>query len=99
RDGHVTGVQTCALPISSAPPCPANTGTGSGSLRRISGSGRVRSPAVLTQMVTSLFMRLVNAEEKTLGASIFDGRWRDVSEWHLRSEERRVGKGWRGRWW
>jgi hypothetical protein len=28
-------------------------------------------------------MRLVNAEEKALDASIFGATWRDVSEWHL----------------
>src|SRR5207244_5757248 len=60
RDDLVTGVQTCALPIS------ASFGAGSQSLRW----------ALLLLAPT--------------------GFW---AAWHLRSEERRVGKECRSRWW
>src|SRR5690625_7848033 len=64
RDGHVTGVQTCALPIFSA-------------------------------------LRSAGTQEPPPAASADDGA-ADDPEAHLleeRSEERRVGKECRSRWW
>src|SRR5207253_5184311 len=73
RDGHVTGVQTCALPISLA------------------------------------YVHLLDPVAQAVGDHLDDARMREVERVAgagvvdvvalLRSEERRVGKECRSRWW
>src|SRR5690348_17716974 len=81
RDGRVTGVQTCALPICARlRGCPA--------LRR---DGRI-APAV--RLVRRSDTR-VRAPPRTAA-----GRTGQRAQCHgVRSEERRVGKECRARWW
>src|SRR5207253_8005012 len=76
RDGHVTGVQTCALPI--------YTG------------GRF---TVFEQTTPAGWgpPRHVHANEDEI-VYVLDGTY-DVSVGNERSEERRVGKECRSRWW
>src|SRR5262249_58515917 len=78
RDWSVTGVQTCALPISTTTPRPED------------GRQRTRadSPAAPISTVTHPMTRLTS--EIRLATQRKNGR---------RSEERRVGKESRTRWW
>src|SRR5689334_23456414 len=82
RDGTVTGVQTCALPISYRRPA-------SDEARRPLGLAVVGG-LMLSQLVTLYLTPVVY----TFMASILD-RWRRR---HPRSEERRVGKECRSGW-
>src|SRR5439155_4405680 len=86
RDGHVTGVQTYAIPISISG---ASDVAGKvGRARHFAGSGdRVTAPAIS-----------VPAADFTVAAWF---RWTtNPSPFYsgIRSEERRVGKEWRSRW-
>src|SRR5690625_7466758 len=73
RDGHVTGVQTCALPI----------------LRRVeSRPSRQRHDF----KIDFLLIALIASNMNLLSDMAVSGRGKK-----LRSEERRVGKEWRGR--
>src|SRR5690606_39819867 len=90
RDFHVTGVQTCALPI-----CP-------GSLR-LRGAGKPRSRQLRSSSVTGLL--IAEPHSSTVGTPISGGdfrlreaRGRDSQYRAARSEERRVGKECRCRW-
>src|SRR5207302_2335223 len=91
RDFHVTGVQTCALPI-----CSLLRGTGfvrSGSDFRA--PGFEMKPARGTTVIASiLLIACLNGTVFTLGRV---DRLRTGAS--LRSEERRVGKECRSRWW
>src|SRR5437763_16516060 len=83
RDTSVTGVQTCALPIY---------------LRRRLGSQHARSRPQATCQA-----RALDAEQDCRDRDA-PARWghrprRDSAEHHQRSEERRVGKECRSRWW
>src|SRR5690348_17934018 len=82
RDGRVTGVQTCALPISNgvAADVLADIGAGLGAMED---AGHDTSGAIIVVKPTA-FYRLVSA--------------RDTSGFCFRSEERRVGKECRSRW-
>src|SRR5207302_5364208 len=97
RDFHVTGVQTCALPILSASP---STTTSEGAGRPEGGEGESRgSPvgrtvlgaALVAARLILLFLPLVLAVDKALPART--GRVVIPD----RSEERRVGIGCRRR--
>src|SRR5690625_7862668 len=73
RDGHVTGVQTCALPIS------------------------LWADRWYRRSAAGLFARdQLSVGRRSDGTGLFDRRTGRVGE---RSEERRVGKGCRSRWW
>src|SRR5207249_6367983 len=82
RDRNVTGVQTCALPISDAgpggPALPAAPADSVPHLRQDRAAERLEGVAV-------------PEEGRLLGGDGLDDR--------LRSEERRVGKECRSRWW
>src|SRR5207248_4912045 len=89
RDRTVTGVQTCALPISGAPartrctPYAARAYAPSGCGRRpcvtARGPAACRDPCLRSFSAQPLMLRHGAADEN-------------------RSEERRVGKEWRSRW-
>src|SRR5690348_17417900 len=85
RDGRVTGVQTCALPISDG------TGDGAGTARR--GLRRPHRRLVLRQAFRRLFR---HAHARLLAGDLVDRLSMDQCH---RSEERRVGKECRSRWW
>src|SRR5690625_7710945 len=76
RDGHVTGVQTCALPIFVRHHLPLIRGN------LVLLFSRQDEQAVNTQIGREQLRQLALQE---------------INE--LRSEERRVGKEWRARWW
>src|SRR5690606_39351244 len=83
RDFHVTGVQTCALPIS---------------LRMI--SDRIQN---IAEGDGDLTIRIDIARKDELGelaghVNRFMGKLQHLIS-DIRSEERRVGKEWRYRWW
>src|SRR5438445_8928161 len=77
RDIGVTGVQTCALPISSTQ-APRRTGE-----------------VVVPLAVTFSTLAIVSTPPRWLpgGSGTF------LNSWPVRSEERRVGKECRSRWW
>src|SRR5207253_7997480 len=85
RDGHVTGVQTCALPILElrlrallAPPGPRAISR----QQQHHGAERCEGGGIVQELVDDT------------------GLWRGgLLGGRLRSEERRVGKGWGGRGW
>src|SRR5439155_16248880 len=83
RDGHVTGVQTCALPISLL--------LGSGELAVTPASAALAAPAVL---VANLLYYAMGFPVQSV-AFWADSVW---SLANSRSEERRVGKECRFRW-
>src|SRR5690606_40486984 len=94
RDFHVTGVQTCALPIWPVPhrrqgkPGQDGEANGGKTGREI---GMTRDPASLQGLATPPRRRLAQPVEH-------DGE-RDDGKTRLRSEERRVGKECISRWW
>src|SRR5207302_8267725 len=95
RDFHVTGVQTCALPILAAGEPSALRGF----LRFLAMDGRVRQ-GLVSQIDTP---RLYQFEQlpRTLPWETVRALLRSIdrtSAMGLRSEERRVGKEWRSRW-
>src|SRR5205823_11656996 len=95
RDKLVTGVQTCALPISRATlpwrgarpvRAPGRAGPVPRGCHgaRVDGAGRggqVAAVAIIGFLLTQLGSRVLR------------------TSWTLRSEERRVGEGGRSRWW
>src|SRR5690606_40401032 len=88
RDFHVTGVQTCALPISRP------------WLLSIARGGPPLGPRGLLwleQLLTALDDTPLDGEEKILIATTLSGY--ALNEASLRSEERRVGKECRSRKW
>src|SRR5690606_39333174 len=94
RDFHVTGVQTCALPISTA-------------VARINASGlpclALDIPSGLCADTGRLWGAAVRADLTVtfiaLKLGLFTGAGPDqVGELCFRSEERRVGKEWRCGW-
>src|SRR5690606_40681657 len=95
-DFHVTGVQTCALPISArAPGC----WTLGGSNR--SGRGHPTSISANQPPQPALDLDPVRAEDADLVSRIRRFERHGIAlapeplQRHLRSEERRVGKAWR----
>src|SRR5205807_5883001 len=95
RDYKVTGVQTCALPISSEY-CQVRVGGDAAVLKGI-------MKLVLDAHVEALrngaapVLDLAFIEQHTHGFDAFADDLRRTS-WDDRSEERRVGKEWRYRW-
>src|SRR5207253_8402228 len=88
RDGHVTGVQTCALPISARP---AFGTAGEADADRKAGAFL----EFLVSLDTAKRVLGIESEAlKELQARLDAGFERAVE----RSEERRVGKEWRGGW-
>src|SRR5207253_4753584 len=93
RDGHVTGVQTCALPISRA--------------RREAREEREPDLDPLRRALREGRVRRTPRREPRGGLPAHDGPLlvrqaapRTGTTGRLsRSEERRVGKEWRSRWW
>src|SRR5439155_13791331 len=83
RDGHVTGVQTCALPISSTIQCHRGGADGK--------AGRLRRWLRASEASQSRLARNGCATRRGSGHL---SRSRD-----RRSEERRVGKECRSGWW
>src|SRR5207245_8116919 len=87
RDATVTGVQTCALPISWPPPAGAHPRSGSGGRCRLElawQAWRSRKADRSTLLICSQIL----GSRSPNGSSSVSGR---------RSEERRVGKECRGR--
>src|SRR5690606_41053916 len=89
RDFHVTGVQTCALPILRVPAQVfiENEASNICSVIEISGHDRTGLLYQVTQAMAGLGLSIINAHIFTYGTQV------------ARSEERRVGKerGWG--WW
>src|SRR5690606_40363843 len=86
RDFHVTGVQTCALPIPIPTiPCWARPASQAAPIPKPTGRARRQGPAAPARL---------QQEFLTSGPA---GRAYTASS--SRSEERRVGKEWRIRWW
>src|SRR5207253_8108265 len=91
RDGHVTGVQTCALPIS----CTLCVKPASNSMfLRCRNQQR---PATLNpyRLRLSLQTKLRSPDSNPQGCSMYVSSFNPECR---RSEERRVGKEWRLRW-
>src|SRR5207253_6965515 len=91
RDGHVTGVQTCALPISSVKPALGPTAVNhSGQLPSVTISFALKPGHSLG----TAFDEINNAAKTTLPSTVssnFQGTAQAFQS-SLRSEERRVGK-------
>src|SRR5690606_39855467 len=95
RDFHVTGVQTCALPISRAERLEHVAGVvvcPDADPRR----GDERIASTCTEQSLTQVIRIVpgNPKRSHLGTGLAELRRQGVA----RSEERRVGKAWRERW-
>src|SRR5439155_12966517 len=91
RDGHVTGVQTCALPISTHSQLPPIIEAAKTIARHL--------PNVLTYFKH----RITNAAAEGLNSKIATIHkracgYRNPERFKIRSEERRVGKECRSRW-
>src|SRR5690606_41036489 len=89
RDFHVTGVQTCALPISRF-------------LERIghpAADHARRCGPVLSGWPGAAPIPSVQTPSSSLPCEYETGRNRKTTRDPSRSEERRVGKEWRSRWW
>src|SRR5207253_4566022 len=89
RDGHVTGVQTCALPISGRRAERRGRGVGSGGAMTVLSSLRGRiflTSALLAVLSIGVALSVVNVRVTREAESQLQ---REV----LRSEERRVGEG------
>src|SRR5690606_41175397 len=86
RDFHVTGVQTCALPI---------FGPGEG-LQRDAVVGEARAAAAILLGDQHAHEALLAEHAQLLGGP---SRLAVACRRGGRSEERRVGNAWRSRWW
>src|SRR5690606_40819283 len=92
RDFHVTGVQTCALPISSGGPDRDRSHAGA-----LPGHGLRKRP----QSTETSDLMWAKIDERMRDTCIWDTPITSaISDWLMssRSEERRVGKAWRYRW-
>src|SRR5439155_14241148 len=95
RDGHVTGVQTCALPIFVAGLDPLLEGTtfeGTSNVARVA----VRAGDAAAEMLVSLRASAAGLDAELRVLSV-GGRAVEAPGGG-RSEERRGGKEWRARW-
>src|SRR5207249_7402131 len=96
RDRNVTGVQTCALPIS--------TGFLLGKLTSTKNEMVTSSSETKMKMKSTAETRYIKPAQVRSGSEKNSPRFADVLSSALRkagarSEERRVGKEWRGRGW
>src|SRR5690606_40900327 len=89
RDFHVTGVQTCALPISAA-------AAGSGASPSVCRHRQARTTLECSHGV--LTKATIRTRPSTASGHGDDGPSPDDPPPPARSEERRVGKEWRSRW-
>src|SRR5205807_5185325 len=96
RDYKVTGVQTCALPILPQVPLAAGLPVDGGLLERLDALGEV--PAH-DHRVRPEIAHDVGGDVRGQRAQGRRARQQRVDEVVLRSEERRVGKEGRSRWW
>src|SRR5690606_40045064 len=95
RDFHVTGVQTCALPISPDPLRPLGDG------RAALAAGARGHDALVPEVLLGAVEDVGQGERPVLHESEHPGPPPATVLWvtgETRSEERRVGKEWRWRW-
>src|SRR5439155_19050015 len=92
RDGHVTGVQTCALPISRAPASAACFPRVGWTTRSTIGSEESPACRIMLYSVLRHATRDGGSEGPGRALTLGPGRC------SRRSEERRVGKEWRTGW-
>src|SRR5690606_40997267 len=93
RDFHVTGVQTCALPISRAVEVGAAAGLEHG--RGAAGGARAGDGGGARRAAVRVAARLARSDALRQGRAAAARVDRRLER--LRSEERRVGKAWRTR--
>src|SRR5439155_12885250 len=94
RDGHVTGVQTCALPISFLLGQPRDAVVRAADLEA---EDRLRVLALQQHLVVEAPREPRRGIERCLADDLVDAACENLPK-QGRSEERRVGKGWRYRW-
>src|SRR5207253_6776577 len=97
RDGHVTGVQTCALPILGTQ---LNWGASylvNDFYKRFVNRTATEKHYVAVSRMATVFLFLASALV-TMQLSTIEGAWKFLLALG-RSEERRVGKEWRSGWW
>src|SRR5439155_5050250 len=92
RDGHVTGVQTCALPIYERPKARGRRRAGR-DLHERPLAGLEDGPAVSAHPLD----QLRHTRDRRRAEDEVDRRRAALNRSLLRSEERRVGKEWRSR--
>src|SRR5690606_39503715 len=85
RDFHVTGVQTCALPIFSQPPHVWLYG-------QLTTDAGTQANADLATLQTLIEQSLAAAAERAAKVTVDDLRSQTIKLSYVRSEERRVGK-------
>src|SRR5207253_6787299 len=90
RDGHVTGVQTCALPIYDLTHVAELAGR-----KDVNRGAEVRRDDCLASLRRMDDRRM---ENRVFGEQLVQTRWIAGPGNRVRSEERRVGKEGRGRW-
>src|SRR5690606_40159679 len=90
RDFHVTGVQTCALPISTTRQTPRSERGGRAPTARASARGRRTTPAPARESVAE-----VQLQDESCAPPLPPRQRRDIAG---RSEERRVGQEGGCRW-
>src|SRR5207253_8298938 len=92
RDGHVTGVQTCALPISFL------HGHIEGNFKNLLADGAVQEISfdVPVEKSSWLAVRILGSSHTNPIFVLVDGK--PIRASRERSEERRVGKEWIARW-
>src|SRR5204863_2086271 len=96
RDLYVTGVQTCALPISAA--VIGRSGGEEFLIATLSPTAEVAPFATRICETIAGVPVPVTASVGTVCASLVGHPYDDGHAHQLRSEERRVGKEWRSRW-
>src|SRR5690606_40886201 len=95
RDFHVTGVQTCALPIS------VQENALNAALGRLFAVAENYPVLRASENFQQLQAELANTEDRiAAGRRFYNANVRELNtKVETRSEERRVGKEWRGGWW
>src|SRR5690606_40826618 len=95
RDFHVTGVQTCALPISTLFSLLDDAQSQSVQLAVIATMGKFSDGSVATRLIEQFPAMTPRVRNETLTVLLA----RPDRVLKLRSEERRVGNAGRSRWW
>src|SRR5207253_8713021 len=93
RDGHVTGVQTCALPISEASSARSTRAVNRAAAPTPSASPQMPDPAIVVTTAAGVTLRIAQPSETNRFPAL--SRTMPVM---FRSEERRVGQEWKYRW-